>query len=320
MFKNQEEDGEEEELEISSEPQAWGWIIGMMLLMGGASHVLVEVHLGDLAGIDAVLLGFVVIARNFSPGYRSFSDQRKDNMMQPFQTCSEATFLTSAFVSVFNPDCTGHGRRSNPIVLPQIELIRAWLRNFSSILLFRSGYEPANQVVIAIGICFDRDSLHFLNVKTESLSQLLSFLDASPTPFHAVDALQNRLNAFGFEELLNRNPGKFFRDRNISWFAVFAIAAWIREQDLSVTGFRLIGAHAMVPISGSNLSDLNQHGYLQFGASLWGCPAFKLGWPDLSLAGMIYLKNKTGKTKAIFFIIANHFWDSFTRNPPQPGC
>ena len=46
--ESEEDDGEEEELEISSEPQAWGWIIGMMLLMGGASHVLVEaaIHLG----------------------------------------------------------------------------------------------------------------------------------------------------------------------------------------------------------------------------------------------------------------------------------
>jgi cation:H+ antiporter len=66
--ESDEDDGEEKELEISSEPQAWGWIIGMMLLMGGASHVLVEaaIHLGDLAGIDAVIMGFVVIAAGTS--------------------------------------------------------------------------------------------------------------------------------------------------------------------------------------------------------------------------------------------------------------
>ena len=66
--ETEEDDGEEEELEISSEGQAWGWIIGMMLLMGGASHVLVEaaIHLGDLAGIDAVIMGFVVIAAGTS--------------------------------------------------------------------------------------------------------------------------------------------------------------------------------------------------------------------------------------------------------------
>ena len=86
-------------------------------------------------------------------------------------------------------------------------------------------------------------------MKTESLTQLLSFLDASPTPFHAVDALRNRLNAFGFEELLEQeswkiHPGsKYFVVRGDT-----SIAAWIQgTESPSVTGFRLIGAHTDSP-------------------------------------------------------------------------
>ena len=138
-----------------------------------------------------------------------------------------------------------------------------------------------------------------MNVKTESLTQLLSFLDASPTPFHAVDALRNRLNAFGFEELLEQeswkiHPGsKYFVVRGDT-----SIAAWIQgTESPSVTGFRLIGAHTDSPnLRIKPQPDLNQHGYLQFGVEVYG-GALLSSWADrdLSLAGMIYLKNKTGK-------------------------
>ncbi|MBF0288816.1 MAG: sodium:calcium antiporter [SAR324 cluster bacterium] len=64
--KNEEE--EEEELHIETEKQAWFWIGGMMLLMGAASHLLVEssIGLGDLLGIDAVIMAFIVIAAGTS--------------------------------------------------------------------------------------------------------------------------------------------------------------------------------------------------------------------------------------------------------------
>ncbi len=64
------DDEEEQETawEISSEKGAWVWILGMMLLMGFASHVLVEasISLGDLLGIDAVVMAFIVIAAGTS--------------------------------------------------------------------------------------------------------------------------------------------------------------------------------------------------------------------------------------------------------------
>ena len=59
---------DEDELELTSEKKAWMWIAGMMIVMGGASHLLVEssLALGDLLGIDGVIMGFVVIAAGTS--------------------------------------------------------------------------------------------------------------------------------------------------------------------------------------------------------------------------------------------------------------
>ena len=53
---------------ITSEKIAWAWIIGLMLVMGGASHILVEasLSLGNMLGIDGVIMGFVVIAAGTS--------------------------------------------------------------------------------------------------------------------------------------------------------------------------------------------------------------------------------------------------------------
>ena len=56
------------EMELTSEKKAWMWIIGMMIVMGGGTHLLVEssLALGDMLGIDGVIMGFVVIAAGTS--------------------------------------------------------------------------------------------------------------------------------------------------------------------------------------------------------------------------------------------------------------
>ena len=59
---------DDDELELKSEKKAWIWLVSMMIFMGGATHVLVEssLALGDMLGIDGVLMGFVVIAAGTS--------------------------------------------------------------------------------------------------------------------------------------------------------------------------------------------------------------------------------------------------------------
>ena len=159
--ESEEEDGEEEELEISSEPQAWGWIIGMMLLMGGASHVLVEaaIHLGDLAGIDAVIMGFVVIAAGTSVPDTVLSvisakkgqyDAAISNVFGSniFDICICLSFPILIALAM--------GGGPTPIVLPQIELIGSLIAaTLVAFYFFRSGYELSKpESIILLGIYF----------------------------------------------------------------------------------------------------------------------------------------------------------------------
>ena len=59
---------EDDELHLKSEKKAWIWLISMMIVMGIATHLLVEssLALGVMLGIDGVLMGFVVIAAGTS--------------------------------------------------------------------------------------------------------------------------------------------------------------------------------------------------------------------------------------------------------------
>ena len=68
IITNEVAEDEEEILELKSEKKAWMWILLMMFVMGGASHLLVEssLSLGDMLGIDGVIMGFVVIAAGTS--------------------------------------------------------------------------------------------------------------------------------------------------------------------------------------------------------------------------------------------------------------
>ncbi len=63
-----DEDDDEGPVEITQEGQAWKWIVGMMLLMGLSTEVLVtsSINLGDLIGISPVVMGFVIIAAGTS--------------------------------------------------------------------------------------------------------------------------------------------------------------------------------------------------------------------------------------------------------------
>ena len=64
----EENDDDDDEFKITSEKSAWLWILGMMAIMGGASHVLVlaSIKLGDMLGIHQVIMAFVVIAAGTS--------------------------------------------------------------------------------------------------------------------------------------------------------------------------------------------------------------------------------------------------------------
>ena len=150
---------------------------------------------------------------------------------------------------------------------------------------------------------------------SESPSQLLSFLDASPTPFHAVEALCLRLKAAGFKELEEQeswNP--LPRSRCFVVRGGTSLAAWIQgTEPPSDSGFRLIGAHTDSPnLRIKPQPDLNQHGYLQFGVEVYG-GALLSSWADrdLSMAGMVYVRSESGNIEGHML----HHRDPFLRIP-----
>jgi len=127
---------------------------------------------------------------------------------------------------------------------------------------------------------------------------LLAFLNASPTPFHAVATMAARLNEAGFTLLDERQDwdcqpaGKHYvvRDGSI-------IAFTVGEQPLANEGWRLFGAHTDSPcLKVKPRPELLKQGVAQLGVEVYG-GALLNPWfdRDLSLAGRVYIQSTTGE-------------------------
>lgn len=128
----------------------------------------------------------------------------------------------------------------------------------------------------------------------ELISGLLSFLNRSPTPYHAVEGAIGLLANAGFRRLREGERWQIKRgDRVFVTRADATIAAFVLGHELpSTSGFRLIGAHTDSP----NLrlkpnADLCRWGYAQLGVEPYGGVLFST-WldRDLSLAGRLFIQ------------------------------
>jgi aspartyl aminopeptidase len=130
------------------------------------------------------------------------------------------------------------------------------------------------------------------------LNGLLSFLKASPTPFHAVQNMAVQLMAAGFVELREAQrwdlqPGqKYFVTRNDSALVTFIYGT----HPLAEYGIRMVGAHTDSPcLKVKPQPELLRNGYFQLGVEVYG-GALLNPWfdRDLSLAGRITYVNSRG--------------------------
>jgi aspartyl aminopeptidase len=138
-----------------------------------------------------------------------------------------------------------------------------------------------------------------LLVQTDFNSQLLSFIQASPTAFHASQTMAAQLQVAGFEELheaaaWNLQAGKrYFVQRNESSIIAFVYG----KKPLLDTGIRMLGAHTDSPcLKVKPQPDLNRKGYVQLGVEVYG-GALLAPWfdRDLSLAGRVTYKTNDNK-------------------------
>jgi len=122
-------------------------------------------------------------------------------------------------------------------------------------------------------------------------AELLSFLQASPTAFHATQQLAQHLLHAGFTQLREADSWqlvagqRYFLTRNDSSIIAFVYG----KSSLLETGIRLLGAHTDSPcLKVKPKAELARRGYFQLGVEVYG-GALLAPWfdRDLSMAGRV---------------------------------
>ncbi|KAI0023182.1 peptidase [Xylariomycetidae sp. FL0641] len=134
----------------------------------------------------------------------------------------------------------------------------------------------------------------------DSARDFLDFVNASPTPYHAVHSSITRLEKAGFTQIKERDSwsstlqpgGKYYMTRNGSTIVAFAIGSkWKPGNPIA-----MLGAHTdspclrIKPVSKKNSAGFMQVGVETYGGGIWH------SWfdRDLSIAGRVMVKDGQG--------------------------
>ena len=112
---------------------------------------------------------------------------------------------------------------------------------------------------------------------SSSAADLISFINSSPSPFHAVDEAVRRLTVAGFSRLDERDikwecvpGGKYFVTRNQSALVSFVVGGKFNNSGSS-SGFTIAAGHSDSPcLRVKPISTLNKAGYLSVGVETYG--------------------------------------------------
>jgi aspartyl aminopeptidase len=134
---------------------------------------------------------------------------------------------------------------------------------------------------------------------TEFAQDLTRFIDASPTPYHAIRETKRRLKEAGFQELKETERWflkgrKYYVIRGGTSLIAFIVGS---ETPALYRGFKIIGAHTDSPTLKLKPNYLyNQSGYLQFGVEPYGGGVWRT-WldRDLHVAGRIVFRAADGR-------------------------
>ncbi|MEC7079682.1 MAG: M18 family aminopeptidase [Pseudomonadota bacterium] len=140
-------------------------------------------------------------------------------------------------------------------------------------------------------------------------TELLDFLESSPTAFHAVAALKSMLLDSGFtalseEEQWDLAEGhNYFVTRNDSALIAFRH----NSQSLLGEGLRLTGAHTDSPsLKVKPNPEVYRQGYVQLGVEVYGGALFAPWFDrDLSIAGRVHYKSCRGELRSALIDFSN---------------
>lgn len=124
--------------------------------------------------------------------------------------------------------------------------------------------------------------------------QLIEFIDASPTPWHAVAQTRQRLIAQNYTELSEAQSWQL--QPNSGYFVVreeASLIAFCTGAEMTSTQFRIIGAHTDSPGMRVKTSGAQENGgYLRLNCEVYGGPILATFTDrDLALAGRILVKD-----------------------------
>ena len=133
-------------------------------------------------------------------------------------------------------------------------------------------------------------------------TELLDFLERSPTAFHAVAALKSMLRDSGYIELSEEEQWdladghNYFITRNDSALIAFRHDS----QSLLDEGLRLTGAHTDSPsLKVKPNPEICRQGYVQLGVEVYGGALFAPWFDrDLSIAGRVHYKSRRGELRS----------------------
>ena len=140
----------------------------------------------------------------------------------------------------------------------------------------------------------------------QTAHELIAFIDASPSPWHAVASAEQRLLARGFTRLEEGERwqlaagGRYYAVRDGASLIAFVLGS----QPLAEAGFRIVGAHTDSP--GLRLKPQAAHAaddLLRLGVEVYGGPILATFTDrDLSLAGRVVMRTAAGpRTRLLRF-------------------
>lgn len=145
-------------------------------------------------------------------------------------------------------------------------------------------------------------------MKTETprvTHDLLAYIDASPSPYHACRTAAAQLEAAGFQRLSELDAwegtgaGRYFVVRGGS------LVAWmVQDHHGPATGFRVLGAHTDSPnLRVKPRPDTGRAGYRQLGVEVYG-GILRNSWldRDLGISGRVQVRTSEGVEERLFLV------------------